>query len=491
MRRHVAHTPTSPGPLHPGLSRRDALWRLGGGIGGLALSSMLLEESLADTPDRTTLNGGLHHRAKAKRVIQLFMNGGASQMDLFDYKPELFRRHGQPFDPGDGQRVEAATSEPGKVLKPVFEFKQHGQSGRWVSSLLPHLSKHVDSLAFMMSMASKTNVHGPGSFMMNTGFLLPGFPSFGAWVSYGLGNLTDNLPAFVVLPDTKGLPYNQKGNFTSGFLPINHQATLIQRSAERNAFLLHDLATPDSVDFTPKAARDGLDLLRSLNHQHSERNNHDPRLEARILAYELAAKLQLSAPEAFNIDSESPATLQLYGVNDPVTDDFGRRCLLGRRLLERGVRFVQIWSGAGGPTGNWDNHANIEKELPPMCAATDKPIAGLLADLASRGLLEDTLVLWNTEFGRMPFSQSSTGRDHNGGTFVGWMAGAGVRGGASHGESDPWSWKSARDTAYSYDLHATALHLLGIDHERLTFRHNGVDRRLTDVHGEVIHSLLA
>jgi hypothetical protein len=477
-------------------SRREFLWRFGGGLGGIALAHLLGEQHLPGAASSISgsavpgvLTGKLHHPPKAKRVIQLFMNGGASQMDLFDHKPELFKRHGEKFDPGAGARVEAATSEPGKVLKPMFDFKQHGQCGRWVSSLLPHTAKCVDDLAFFMAMTSKTNVHGPGSYLMNTGFLLPGFPSFGAWASYALGNETDNLPAFVVLPDTRGLPYNQKGNFSSGFLPVTHQGTIINPGA---AAPIADLHAPASAKYiTPDAEREGRALLQKLNREHLALNPGDSRLEARIQAYELAAKMQLSAPEAFDLKSESEPTRKLYGLDDKVTEDFGRRCLTARRLVERGVRFVQVWSGAAGPTNNWDNHASIAKELPPMCAATDQPVAALLKDLQARGLLEDTLVLWSTEFGRMPFSQGGDGRDHNGGTFVSWMAGAGVKGGTAYGASDEWSWKAAQQATSNYDFHATVLHLLGINHEKLTFRHDGADRRLTDVHGEVIHEVLA
>lgn len=477
-------------------TRREFLWRVGGGLGGIALAHLLGQQQLLGGVDaisgsaaRGILTDNLHHAPKAKRVIQLFMNGGASQMDLFDHKPALFKRHGEKFDPGTAARVEAATSEPGKVLKPPFEFKQHGQCGRWVSSLLPHTATCVDDLAFFMSMTSKTNVHGPGSYLMNTGFLLPGFPSFGAWASYALGCETDNLPAFVVLPDTRGLPYNQKGNFSSGFLPVTHQGTIVNPSAARP---IPDLHAPASAKYiTADAEREGRSLLQKLNREHLARNPGDSRLEARIQAYELAAKMQLSAPEAFDLKSEGEATRKLYGLDDKVTEDFGRRCLTARRLVERGVRFVQVWSGAAGPTNNWDNHASIAKELPPMCAATDQPVAALLKDLKARGLLEDTLVLWSTEFGRMPFSQGGDGRDHNGGTFASWMAGAGVKGGTAYGESDEWSWKAAREATSTYDFHATVLHLLGLNHEKLTFRHDGADRRLTDVHGEVIHEVLA
>jgi hypothetical protein len=471
-------------------SRRDFLGRLGGGLGGVALAQVLARDAVfASGPAAGSPVPLPHHPPKARRVIQLFMNGGASQMDLFDYKPELYRRHGEAFNPGPGIRVEAATSEPGKVLKPPFGFRQHGQCGRWVSDLLPNLAGCVDDMAFFMAMVSRTNVHGPGSYLMNTGFLLPGFPCFGSWVSYALGRISDNLPTFVVLPDSRGLPYNQKGNFSSGFLPVQHAGTVINISLPSP---IADLRPPASARFiTPEASEEGLALLQRLNREHLSRNPADNRLESRIQAYELAARMQLSAPEVFDLTGESEATRRGYGVEDPASGDFGRRCLIARRLIERGVRFVQVWSGAGGPTGNWDNHASIAKELPPMCAATDRPIAALLHDLRSRGMLEDTLVLWNTEFGRMPFSQGGEGRDHNGGTFVGWMAGAGVLGGSAYGESDEWAWKAARNPTTNYDFHATVLHLLGLDHEKLVVRHNGANRRLTDVHGEVVREVLS
>lgn len=471
------------------ISRRNLLAATACGFGSLALADLLgRDRLLADAPLHN-LNGGLHHPAKVRRVIQLFMNGGASQMDLFDYKPLLFQKGGEKFDPGEGVRVEAATSAPGDVLKPPFAFHQHGETGRWVSDQLPYLAKRIDRLAFCMAMQSKTNVHGPGSYLMNTGFLLPGFPCLGAWVSYGLGSLTDNLPTFVALPDARGLPYNQKGNFSAGFLSATHQGTILNTSSPEP---ISDLHPPESARYiTREADQEGRELLQKLNQQHLLANAGDSRLDARIRAYELAAKMQLSAPEAFNIGSETEATQKAYGIDEKVTEDFGKRCLLARRLIERGVRFVQVWSGAGGAANNWDNHTSIVNELPPMCRSTDRPIAALLDDLEQRGLLEDTLVLWNTEFGRMPFSQGSEGRDHNGGTFVGWLAGAGVKAGASYGESDLWSWRAERDITTTYDFHATVLHLLGIDHERLAVRHNGANRRLTDVHGHVIHSILS
>jgi len=473
------------GPRH---SRRNALWQIGGGFGGMALAGLLGRDGLLADTGSIDRSVGLHHPAKAKYVIQLFMNGGASQMDLFDYKPELEKLHGLAFDPGHGEHVEAATSVPGKVMKSPFAFQQYGESGRWVSSVFPHMARHVDDMAFILSMQSRTNVHGPASYLMNTGFLLPGFPSMGSWVSYGLGRLTDNLPTFVVLPDPRGLPYNNRGNFGSGFLPVSHTGTPLNIGA---ASPINDLLPPiEAKHITTESEREGLGLLRELNFRHLSEHPGDTRLEARISSYELAAKMQLAAPEAFDLTRESQPTQQLYGIDDPVTEDFGKRCLTARRLVERGVRFVQVWSGAGGASNNWDNHSSIIDGVPKMTNATDRPIAALLADLKSRGMLEETLILWTTEFGRMPFTEGLTGRDHNGGTFTSWMAGAGVKPGVSIGESDPWSWKSVENPHTTYDFHATVLHLLGINHEQLTFRNNGANRRLTDVHGHVMNELL-
>jgi hypothetical protein len=474
-------------PAPDAFSRRDFLWRAGGGLGGIALAHLLAaQDLLGDEPrPRADLNGGLHHRARVKRIVQLFMNGGVSQMDTFDYKPELIRRHGKKVDFGIKTAV---TSTPGAIMKPPFRWRQHGQCGRWVSDVFPHMAGHVDDLAFLMAMASKTNVHGPASYMQNTGFILPGFPCMGAWVSYALGRLSDNLPTFVVLPDPRGLPYNGAGNFSAGFLPMTHQGTILRPTAP---VPIADLFAPGNAKYiTQQSEADGLKLLEQLNRQHRDANPGDSRLESRIASYELAAKMQLSAPEALDLAREPKAVHHLYGTDDPVTSDFGRSCLTARRLLERGVRFVQLWSGAGGPTKNWDNHNNIPKELPEIARQVDRPIAALLRDLKARGMLEDTLVIWTTEFGRMPFTQGETGRDHNGGTFVTWLAGAGIKGGVAHGASDEFSYQAVTDKTYCYDLHATVLHLLGIDHERLTFRHNGINRRLTDVHGEVIEAIL-
>jgi hypothetical protein len=470
------------------LSRREAFWQVGGGFAGIGLAYLLAEEARgADSPrPRPELNGGLHHRAKVRRVIQLFMNGGVSQMDTFDYKPELARRHGQKIDFGIKA---AATSTPGNIMKSPFQWKPYGQCGRWVSSVFPHLAQHVDQMAFLMAMQSKTNVHGPASYLQNTGFLTPGFPCLGSWVSYALGRLSDNLPTFVVLPDHRGLPYNNAGNFSAGFLPAEHAGMIIRPNSAVPIANLHPPAFAKHI--TKKSESDGLALLKQLNRQHRSEHAGDTRLDARIASFELAAKMQLSAPELVDLAQESAGTQALYGLDDPVTAPFGRNCLIARRMVERGVRFVQVWSGMGGAKNNWDNHTDIHTELPSIARTVDRPIAALLRDLGARGLLDDTLVVWTTEFGRMPFTQGATGRDHNGGTFVSWLAGAGIRGGVAYGKSDAFSFQAAENAAYGYDLHATILHLLGIDHERLTFRHNAVERRLTDVHGHVIRDILA
>ena len=467
------------------LNRRHFLWNIGGGLGGLALSQMLLRETGAATAP--SLRDGLHHTPKARSIIQLFMTGGASPMDTFDYKPELDSVHGKMLGPKE--KPEGFTAMPGAMMKSPFEFRQHGECGRWVSSVFPHQAKWVDEMAFLMAMTSKTNVHGPGTYMMNSGFLLPGFPSMGAWISYGLGNLTDNLPTFVVLPDAKGLPYNQRGPFSSGFLPAVHQGTVIDAASPHP---VPDLFAREPYAFTtPKTNREGLQLLSQINQNHAAQRPDDHRLNARIRSYELAAKMQLSAPEAFDLGQESNITRQAYGLDNKVTEDFGRRCLLARRLVERGTRFVQVWSGPQGAKNNWDNHGSIPKELPPIASSVDQPIGALIGDLKARGMLEETLLIWTTEFGRTPFAQGGEGRDHNGGTFVTWLAGAGIRPGVAYGQSDEWGYKTAEGKTYCYDFHATVLHLLGIDHERLTFRQNGIDRRLTDVHGHVVHDILA
>ncbi|MFO1497197.1 MAG: DUF1501 domain-containing protein [Verrucomicrobiota bacterium] len=474
------------------LDRREFLWRFGGGLGGVALIHLLGRDGLlANTsPGRDpALNGGLHHRAKAKRVVQLFMSGAASQCDTFDYKPELIRRHGQKFDPGG--KVELFQSDPGACMKSPWEWQQHGDCGKWMSSLVPHLAGCADDMAFVHSLVAKSNVHGPATFMQNTGFVLPGFPHMGAWLSYGLGALAHNLPTFVVLPDARGFAPNGPANWTAGFLPAAHQGTMIRLGRPNPIF---DLFPPASTGYiTPASERATSTLLQDLNREYASSRAGDSRLDARIASYEMAAQLQTSAPEVLDLSRETEATKKLYGLDEKITEDFGLRCLVARRLLERGVRFVQVWSGAdnGFPRRNWDSHEDLARDHLEMGTSMDKPAAALIKDLKARGLLEDTIVLWTTEFGRMPCSQGSKGRDHNPFAFTNWIAGGGIRGGVTYGESDEWSYRVATNPTYCYDIHATLLHLLGIDHTRLTYRHNGIDRRLTDVHGTVLSSLMA
>ncbi len=469
------------------MSRRSFLWNYGGGLGGIARASRLggtdRGVAAAATPPRL----GPHHVPRAKRVIQLFMSGAASQVDTFDYKPQLIKRNGEPFDPGG--KVELFQSDPGVVMASPWKWKQYGDSGKWMSGLVPHLAQCVDDMAFLPAMISKSNVHGPATFMQTTGFVLPGFPSMGSWVSYGLGTERDSLPTFVVLPDSRGFAPGGPKNWAAGFLPSSHQGTLI-RPAAKNP--IADLFPPPGEFVTRAMDRDGLAALTQLNRVHEAARPGDSRLDARIQSFELAAKLQLSAPEVLDLRGESRATRRLYGLDKPITEDFGRNCLIARRLLERGTRFVQVWSGADNahPRRNWDSHEDLKKDHGEMAASMDQPAAALLKDLKSRGMLDDTIVIWTTEFGRMPCSQGSAGRDHNPFTFTSWLAGGGIRGGVIYGQSDEWSYRAVDKPTYCYDLHATVLHLLGIDHERLTVRHNGIDRRLTDVHGYIINEII-
>jgi hypothetical protein len=488
---HICSSEQSPLAITAPFSRRDFLWRSGGGLGGIAAAHLLgVQGLLAETArPKPEFNGGLHHRAKAKRVIQLFMSGAASQCDTFDYKPLLIQRHGEKFDPGG--KVELFQSEPGAVMKSPWDWKQRGQCGKWVSELVPQIGSCVDEIAFLHAMTSKSNVHGPATFMQSTGFVLPGFPSMGSWVSYGLGALTDNLPTYVALPDARGFAPNGPANWGAGFLPATHQGTMIRVGSPNP---IHDLFPAMQAKFINKEnERDTFALLKEINDAHRSERAGDSRLDARIASYEMAAQLQLSAPAVLDLSGESEQTKKLYGLDSNITRDFGTRCLTARRLIERGVRFVQVWSGAdnGFPRRNWDSHEDLARDHLEMARGMDQPAAALIKDLKARGLLEDTIVIWTTEFGRMPCSQGGKGRDHNPFAFTSWVAGGGFKGGISYGASDDWSYKAEKDITYCYDLHATVLHLLGINHEKLTFRHNGIDRRLTDVHGEVIADILA
>ncbi|MDG3003611.1 DUF1501 domain-containing protein [Paludisphaera mucosa] len=463
-----------------GLDRREFLSRSAGGFGALALNWLAQRESAA----------GTHHRPRATRVIQLFMLGGASQCDTFDYKPELIRRHGEsvPFTVTGGTVTTA-----GPVLKSPWKWARHGETGRWVTNALPHLAGCVDDMAFLYSMHAPTSEHSAAQTMQGSGFVIPGFPSVGSWVSYALGSESDDLPAFVALPDPVGLPWTGKAAWTNGFLPAVHQGVMLNPSAVDP---VPDLFASKSARYvTAESEREGLGELAALNRLQAAAAPGDSRLEARIAGYELAARMQLAVPDVLEVQAESRATHALYGLDDPLTEPFGRNCLIARRMVERGVRFVQVWCGSGinGGAQNWDNHGDVTpgSDFERMCVRSDRPIAGLLKDLKARGLLDETVVLWTTEFGRTPYSQGGKGRDHNGNTFVSWMAGGGVKPGASFGASDEFSFHAAVDPIMCYDQHATLLHLLGIDHRQLTVRHNGADRRLTDVHGKVLHEIIA
>ena len=483
---------THPAPQ----SRREFLWEAGGGLGGVALAALLNGDGLL-AAESATLKSPLagkpgHFAARATSVIQIFCPGGLSHVDTWDYKPELERQHGQPFDPELGKQTFAGIA--GNYSKSFWPFRQHGQSGRWLSDLFPRLAGHVDDMAFIHSMQSKSALHGPAMFMANSGFIRPGFPSMGAWITYGLGSENDNLPAFVVLPDPRGLPPGGLANWAAGFLPAVHQGTVIETSAQRPP--IADLFPPPHHAASSDSERDGRDFLRLLNTVHAE-SRADSLLEARIAAYELAGRLQMSAPEAVNISGETAATLKPYELDDPDVGPFGRQCLLARRLVERGVRFVQIFCGAENTSSkkirpNWDSHEDIVRDHGYWGRILDTGASALLADLKQRGLLESTLIICTSEFGRQPFMQGAQkGRDHNPGVFTAWLAGGGIQGGTSHGTSDDVGFKAADDPCYSYDLHATALHLLGLNHETLSFYHNGIQRRLTDVHGHVIRGILA
>jgi len=432
-----------------------------------------------------------HFAPKATRVIQIFCPGAMSQVDTFDYKPELERRNGTPFDP-DG-KLQFFASKPGNCRASHWKFRQHGEAGLWMSDLFPKLATCIDDMAFIYSMHSKTALHGPACFMMNTGFTLPGFPSMGAWVTYGLGSETDDLPAFVVLPDPRGLPPGGIINWGAGFLPAEHQATTIDTTNPKQP--IADLFPPKEFPrVTPESDRAGLGFLQRLNQLHRASRNGNSELDARIKAYELAARLQLSAPEVTDLSKESIATKQLYDLDHPEIGPFSRQCLLARRLAQRGVRFVQIYCGAENTTAkkirpNWDSHEDLPRDHGYWGAVLDTGASALLTDLKQRGMLDDTLVICTTEFGRQPAAQGG-GRDHNAGAFTAWLAGGGIKGGVGYGATDELGFKAVDSPTYSYDLHATALHLLGIDHTRLTFYHNGIERRLTDVHGHLIQEIL-
>jgi hypothetical protein len=489
------------------LSRRGFLGNAARGLGSVALLNLLQQDRLLAAaasaapgtasngpirpvirPDAPTAPRGPHFAPKAKRVLVIFCSGAVSHVDTFDYKPELVKRDGQPM-PGSDQLITFQGAQ-GNLVKPLWEFRPRGQSGKMTSDLLPHLGALADDLCFVHSMTAKSNTHGPAENQMGTGFTLEGFPTMGAWVTYALGSESQNLPAFVAIPDPRGVPQTGPSQWSSGFLPAVFQGTPF--SADKP---IPNLARPAGISSSADGAT--RDFLRLLNDEHLARNPGDNDLAARIASYELAARMQLSAAEAGNLSSESESTRATYGIGDanPLKAGFARNCLLARRLLERGVRFVQLFNGSyamGEGVGNWDGHKTIVDQYSVHGPILDQPAAALIRDLKQRGMLDDTLVAWVTEFGRMPtFQKGANGRDHNPKGFTVFLAGAGVKKGFSYGATDDFGYKAVQDEQTIYDLHATMLHLLGLDHERLSFYHNGIERRLTDVHGHVMEPVLA
>lgn len=469
-------------------ARRQFLSDSGLGFGALALASLLGRDAAATTSTGAAVSALPHHAPRAKRVIWLFMTGAPSQVDTWDYKPELQARSGEPL-PGADQQV-GFFQTSGKCLASPFKWAQHGQSGTWVSDIFPQLSRHVDEMTFIHSMHLRANNHAPAAMELMCGLNRPGMPSMGAWLDYGLGTMNDNLPSFVVMHERK--PRGDDQIWSAGFLPKSHQALAIDA---RRPVAIDNLSLRQGHSLASQRAE--LDLLAAVNGAHAAARPTQADLAARITSFELAYRMQTAAPEAIDLAQESQATHDLYGTEDPKCKVFAKQCLTARRLLERGVRFVQIFAGKGvGGDGSvddvpWDGHSNIETNHRECGLATDRPAAALLADLKSRGMLEDTLVIWGGEFGRTSDSQGGTGRDHNPGGFTIWLAGGGVKGGFHYGSTDPFGYKAVENKVHVNDLHATLLHLLGINHEQLTYRHNGRNFRLTDVGGSVIPDILA
>ncbi|MDA0749354.1 MAG: DUF1501 domain-containing protein [Verrucomicrobia bacterium] len=457
----------------PELSRRQWLERSTAGFGVLAMRSLLAEGAMMDKPK----SGMPHYPARAKRVIFLFMHGGPSHIDTFDYKPLLKRDHGKPL-PFAKPRVQFA--QTGNLLASPWEFKQYGQSGRWVSELFPQVARHSDQLCVIKSIHGSNEAHGGALLKMHTGSDTFVRPSMGAWVSYGLGTENRNLPAFITIHPTLG--HGGVQNFGAAFLPAQHQGVRIgHRGAD-----IRDVGITNLKPALPDADEQASDLayLDQLNRLELKENGPNTDLEARIESFELAFRMQMEAPPLFDVSKETEATRKLYGIDQEGTDGFGRQCLLAARMSEAGVRFVQC------SHGYWDQHSNLEKDHARLAREVDQPIAGLLKDLAGRGLLEDTLVMWGGEFGRTPTAQGKDGRDHNPHAFTWWFAGGGVRPGFEYGLTDDYGYYTADQRVHVHDLHATLLHLLGMDHERLTYRYGGRDFRLTDIAGEIVHPIL-
>jgi hypothetical protein len=478
------------------LDRRGFLGRTLSGLSSIALAHLLSQDRLlAASPLRPPIDPAHpyaprppHFEPKAKRVLVIFCSGALSHVDTFDYKPELIKRHDTPMPGSEG--LVTFQGANGNLIKPIAAFKPRGQSGKMVSDLLPNLAELADEMCFIHSMTGKSNTHGPAESQMGTGFTLDGFPSMGAWVTYALGSENQNLPAFVAIPDPRGVPQNGPRHWNSAFLPASFQGTTF--SAQR---AIPNLARPAGISAESDQAT--REFLRRLNDRHLARNPGDADLSARISSYELAARMQLEAAALSDLSGESPATRALYGADDTNANKagFARNCILARRLLEKGVRFVQLFNGSyamGEGVGNWDGHKRIADQYAVHAPILDQPAAALLKDLKGRGLLKDTLVAFVTEFGRMPtFQRGANGRDHNPQGFTVWLAGAGVKRAYSHGATDEFGHRAVQDVTTIYDLHATILHLLGLDHERLSFYNNGAERRLTDVHGRVIRPILS
>ena len=472
-------------------SRRSFLRHAALGSGSLALTSLLSDQGLvsgahAETETHLMQPRQPHFEPRAKSIIWLFMPGSPSQVDTFDYKPELQHCHGQKLEGADPKTGFFTTS--GKVLKSPFRFRRHGQSGTWVSEIFPHMARHVDDMAFIYSCYSQSNNHTPAMLEMNSGMFLQGRPSMGSWITYGLGTENRNLPGFVVLHGE--MPRGGKPIWSPGFLPKVYQPTSIDG---RNETPISNLGRRDSM--TQSQQRAQLDVLRDMNAKHQRLRPHEADLAARLESFELAYRMQTAAPEAMDISQESAKTHIAYGVDQKETELVAKQCITARRLIERGVRFVQLYAGTNGAGGGvadvpWDGHSDIGSNHRIAGKSVDQPIGALLTDLKERGLLEDTLVIWGGEFGRTSDSQGSLGRDHNPKAFTMWMAGGGIKGGTHYGASDAFGYKSVEKRVGVNDLHATILYLMGIDHEQLTYRFNGRDYRLTDVAGSVISEIL-
>lgn len=451
---------------------------MGGGIhlGGLALRDLIASES-------TSLSSGTHFVPRAKRVIYLFMHGGPSHVDLFDPKPDLVKYSGQPLPDSFGEVMTRRKVARNPLLAPMRPFHRHGASGLEISEFLPEMAKLADDLCVIRSCHGDSVNHPQSVYQMNTGSVLMGKPSLGAWVSYGLGSENRDMPAFVVMPDPGSGVKGGPPAWGAGFLPAVHQGVTMRPGGRP----ILNLA-PADPDRSRETQRQTLDFIQQLNRDHMLRRDRADPLAARMESYELAFRMQASAPDLVDLSGESETTKRLYGIDDPVTREFGTRCLLARRLVEKGVRFVQLYSG---DTVGWDAHNDVLKNHTDHCARTDRPVAGLLRDLKSRGLLEDTLVIWGGEFGRMPMSEKGMGRDHNPWGYTTVLAGGGVRGGIAHGATDAIGLRAESDPVHVHDLHATILHLLGLDHEALTFFHGGRNERLTDVAGEVVREVIS